>query len=82
MYYLFVNTRPRASFIQLTFDGQTVDTCTEWSYSLPNIPTFEYAYDNCDSWSSLDEWLSHDEFTLVTSSPNPITYLTHPELYI
>ena len=81
MYYLF--TRPGVpTFIQLTFNGQRADTCTEWSSVLPNVPEFRPAYAVCDDWSTLDQWLSHDEFALVTSSPNPITSLTHPELYL
>ena len=81
MYYLF--TYPGESmFIQLTFNGQSVDLSTEWTKMLPSVPGFMSAYDICDDWSTLDQWLSHDEFVLVTSSPNPITSLTHPELYL
>lgn len=81
MYYLF--THPDKSvFIQLTFNGQSVDTCTEWISVLPSVPEFEPAYDVCDDWSTLDQWLSHDNFVMVTSSPNPITSVTHPELYL
>ena len=81
MFYLF--THPdKSKFVQLTFDGQFVDLCTEWSSVLPSVPEFESAYDVCDKWSTLDQWLAHDEFVLVTSSPSPITSLTHPELYL
>lgn len=81
MYYLFTHLG-KSTFIQLTFNGQRADTCTEWSIGLPSIPAFAPAYDACDDWSTLDQWLAHDEFALVTSSPNPITSLTHPELYV
>ena len=84
MFYLFTkpNHPANSTFIQLTFDGQSVDLCTEWNSVLPSTPEFESAYSTCDDWSTLDQWLAHDEFVLVTSSTNPITRITHPELYL
>lgn len=84
MYYLFTDSdidNPNY-FIQLTFDGQFVATCTEWTENIPKTPEFTPAFNVCDSWSTLDEWLSHDEFILLTASPTPITPITHPELLI
>ena len=85
MYYLFrdpVHYEGDQSFIQLTFNNQRVATCTEWASSIPTTPSFTPAYQACDDWSTLDEWLSHDDFILLATSPTPITSLTHPELSI
>lgn len=84
MYYLFTNldTTDTCEFIQLTFDGQLVATATEWTKNIPKIPEFAPAFDMCTSWSTLDEWLSHDTFRLLTTSPTPITLITHPEFAI
>ena len=81
MYYLFTDL-DTDKFIQLTFNGQLVATCTEWTENVPEIAKFESAFNTCDSWSTLDEWLSHDTFRLLTTSPNPITPFTHPEFSI
>lgn len=84
MYYLFTDadTDNLGQFIQLTFDGQRVATSTDWTNSIPLTPSFEPAYHETCSWSTLDEWLSHDTFRLLTTSPTPITPLTHPEFSI
>lgn len=85
MYYLFQDPAPYEGdqyFIQLTFNGQLVDTCTEWTSSIPSTVSFTPARRACSDWSTLDEWLSHDEFVLLTTSPTPITSSTHPEFLI
>lgn len=84
MYYLFQDTETSNYdyFIQLTFNDQHVATCTEWTKSVSNSPTFIQVDNLSEDWSTLDEWLSHDTFVLLATSPTPITPLTHPEIFI
>lgn len=84
MYYLFQDPSSDndEEFIQLTFDGQLVDTRTGWSAYIPDIVTFTKAVHTSGNWSTKDEWLTHDEFILLATSPTPITSLTHPELLL
>lgn len=84
MYYLFQDTDPDHLnyFIQLTFNAQFVATCTEWTKSVSSTPIFVQVDHLSEDWSPLDEWLSHDTFVLLATSPTPITSLTHPELLI
>lgn len=84
MYYLFQDTECSNYdyLIQLTFNDQLVATCTEWTSSIPNSPIFRNVKHLPEDWSTLDEWLSHDTFALLATSPTPITPLTHPELLI
>lgn len=84
MYYLFQDTNPdhRNYFIQLTFNNQLVTTYTEWTKSVSSTPTFTQVDHISEDWSTLDEWLSHDTFALLATSPTPITSLTNPELLI
>lgn len=84
MYYLFQDTNSDHLnyFIQLTFNDQLVATCTEWTKYIPNFPIFIQVDCLSGNWSTLDEWLSHDTFALLTTSPTPITPLTHPEFLI
>ena len=84
MYYLFqdLSSDTDENFIQLTFDGQLVDTRTAWSPDISDTATFTKAVHTSGNWSTKDEWLTHDEFILLATSPTPITSLTHPELLL
>lgn len=84
MYYLFQDPSSDGDekFIQLTFNGQLVDTRTAWSPDISDTATFIKANYTSGNWSTKNEWLTYDEFVLLVTSPTPITSLTHPELLL
>lgn len=84
MYYLFqyLSSGNDKKFIQLTFNGQLVDTRTTWSPDISDTIAFTKANYTSETWSTKNEWLTHDDYILLTTSPTPITSLTHPELLL
>ena len=81
MYYLFINPDD-SRLIQLTFNDKRVATYTDWSDELPTNPNFRKRTTTSGKWSTKDEWLAQYDFTLLATSPTPITPLTHPEFLI
>lgn len=79
MYYLFYSSDSN-KFIQLTFKRNQVATFTDWSHSIPI--DFHKRTSSSGTWSTKTEWLSEEEFTLISSSPTLITPEHHPELLI
>lgn len=79
MYYLFYSPGSN-KFIQLTFKRNRVATFTDWSHSIST--DFHKRTPSSGDWSTKDEWLSEEEFTLISSSPTPITPENHPEYSI